>query len=262
MIKSTNSNLSPTELSELVDAYKRQMEGDNARFTSFDYCYNYFQQARKEGRTNLLAEGPQLELSVLQLGFYLASWGMYRGSTALLQHSSKVLIPVIEAIATTPPADWDADMLFEEGDTGASRLMGLYEKIEKALQFNPSKSTGNKSYSQSPTVTLITKIMLGVWGNTPAFDSYFCKGYGRSIGTGKQDFVCRQTAETWQELHSDYKSNTEISEVAEIRTKPFIEGGNTFPYPKAKLIDMAYFQHGMNLFKEQKAEPVENAFIV
>ncbi len=262
MIKSTSSNLSPTEFSQLIAAYKSQMEAHNARFTSFDYCYNYFQQARKEGRTKLLAEGPQLELSVLQLGFYLASWGMYRGSTALLQHSSKVLIPVIEAIATTPPAHWDADMLFKEGDTGASRLMGLYERIEKALQFNPSKSTGKKSYSQVPTVTLITKIMLGVWGNTPAFDSYFCKGYDRNIGIGKQENVCRQVTKTWQELCRDYSSNTEIFEVAEIRTKPFTEGGDTFPYPKAKLIDMAYFQRGMNRFKEQKAEPVKNAFIV
>lgn len=30
------------------------------------------------------------------------------------------------------------------------------------------------------SVTLVTKIMLGVFGNVPALDKYFCKGFGFS----------------------------------------------------------------------------------
>lgn len=34
----------------------------------------------------------------LQLAFYLASWGMYRGSSFLLQKDYKIYIPVVEEV--------------------------------------------------------------------------------------------------------------------------------------------------------------------
>ncbi len=253
MIKNTNSSLSLKEFSELIDAYQVQMKPDNARFTSFDYCNNYFQQARKEGRTKLLTEGPQLELSVLQLGFYLASQGMYRGSTALLQHSSRVLIPVINVIAETPPAVGNPDGLFEEDDAAVFRLMGLYKKIEDALRFTPSQNAEKEGLLKVPTATLITKIMLGIWGNTPALDSYFYKGYGKHICIGNPEMAFRQVIKIWQELRRDYGSNTEIFGELNINTKHFTEGGHTFRYPKVKLLDMAYFQRGMGLSVKKNA---------
>jgi hypothetical protein len=51
-----------------------------ARYASFDYCFNYFQEARESGDTAQLADGEHRMLSCLQLGFFLASWGMMRGS--------------------------------------------------------------------------------------------------------------------------------------------------------------------------------------
>lgn len=46
-----------------------------ARYASFDYCFNYFQFHREQGRLEDLLEGEALQLSCLHLGFYLASWG-------------------------------------------------------------------------------------------------------------------------------------------------------------------------------------------
>jgi hypothetical protein len=40
------------------------------RYASFDYCFNYFQDARDAQETAGLARGDQLELSCLHLGFY------------------------------------------------------------------------------------------------------------------------------------------------------------------------------------------------
>ena len=49
------------------------------------------------------AASSNMQLSCLQLGFYLASWGMLRGSTDLLKRSVKHLAPLVEAIADAPP---------------------------------------------------------------------------------------------------------------------------------------------------------------
>jgi hypothetical protein len=45
-------------------------------------------------------------MSCLQLGFYLASWGMMRGSGDLLQRSVRELAPVVDQIAAEPPDMW------------------------------------------------------------------------------------------------------------------------------------------------------------
>ncbi len=63
-----------------------------ARYASFDYCFNHFQ----EHRTAVAEWGEPagMEVSCLHLGFYLASWGMLRGSAELLQRSVRHLVPL------------------------------------------------------------------------------------------------------------------------------------------------------------------------
>ena len=63
-----------------------------ARYASFDYCFNHFQEARESGDAAALADGDHRMLSCLQLGFYLASWGMMCGSGDLLQLSVRDLL--------------------------------------------------------------------------------------------------------------------------------------------------------------------------
>src|ERR1700730_13232190 len=66
----------------------------NERYASFDYCFNYFQSFREAGDVPALVSPANVQLSCVQLGFYLASWGMLRGSAELLQKSARSLIPV------------------------------------------------------------------------------------------------------------------------------------------------------------------------
>lgn len=70
--------MTTSEIISAVEKYKAD-SGPNERYTSFDYCYNYFLT------TNDLEK--DIERSCLTLGFYLASWGMFRGSSFLLQKS-------------------------------------------------------------------------------------------------------------------------------------------------------------------------------
>ena len=76
--------------------------GQTDRYSSFDYCYNYFLTTKDLTK--------DIEKSCLTLGFYLASWGMYRGSSFLLQKSVKYLEPTIKYIAGIDKSIWNIDV--------------------------------------------------------------------------------------------------------------------------------------------------------
>ena len=62
----------------------------NARYRSWEHCYSNFYHARGK---------EDVDIDYLSLGLhYLASWGMYRGSSFLLQKGYKIHIPVIEEL--------------------------------------------------------------------------------------------------------------------------------------------------------------------
>ena len=71
--------------------YQSTQEDDNARYLSWEHCYKCFHDAR----TSL---SPDYDYLSLQLGFYLASWGMYRASSFLLQKDYKVHTEAVKEI--------------------------------------------------------------------------------------------------------------------------------------------------------------------
>ena len=58
--------------------YSRTKDIIFKRHVSYDFCYNYFQSFKNKEEIK-----DNMELSCLQLGFYLASWGLYRGSNQI-----------------------------------------------------------------------------------------------------------------------------------------------------------------------------------
>ena len=135
-----------------------------ARYASFDYCFNYFQNARDAQETAGLASADQLELSCLHLGFYLASWGMMRGG--LHGRSLQELVPVVQAIADEPPVTWELDVP-GYSEAGIAAVLALGDRIGTAYTFTAGP-------------VLVTKTMLGVFGCIPAFDRFFRLGFGRA----------------------------------------------------------------------------------
>lgn len=93
---------------------------------------------------------------------------MLRGSTFLLQKSVKAFENVLYTIAESDKRLWliDADNYSEEN-------------INLLLQFRSSLVHSLNSIGW-PSDILTTKIMLGVFGNTPAFDGRFKSGFGVS----------------------------------------------------------------------------------
>lgn len=210
---------------------KIDLNSPNGRYTSFDYCYNYFW--RNKG--NRLIEGDNLEKSCLVLGFYLASWGMLRGSSFLLQKSIGHYKVLIEFIAEQPDSDWWIDLPNYNEDGNVKRIIELYNGVRSSLI--PSKETGQGTQYYSHKV-LVSKVMLGVWGMIPAFDRYFCE-------TFKRYQIVNVDEKSLNQLSLFYSANKAAIEklASQYKTIDFVTGKDTnLPYSRAKIIDMYGFQ--------------------
>ena len=223
--------LDPQNIKENLDSFENGLiytkdEGRRplARYASFDYCFNYFQGF---GDKKELVHKNNIQNSCLHLGFYLASWGMYRGSTFLLQKSVKIFESLIEYIASDECDVWDIDV-DKYTDKNINKLIECGKKIEEKLDVHETKKA---------TDTLITKIMLGVFGNVPAFDGYFRSG--SNLGTFNKHSL--------KEISSFYDKYKKIisDEATRIKTFEFHEDeANDRSYTKAKIIDMIFFIEG------------------
>jgi len=213
-----------TDIELVITKYKSKSEPDD-RYTSFDYCFNYFRT------TNDLTQ--DIEKSCLVLGFYLASWGMFRGSSFLLKKSVRHFEPTIRYIATLDRSVWEIDAdNYNEKNIGT--IIKIYKDIKICLKIKDSAD-----------LTLITKILLGVFGFIPAFDNYFSNSfraiYGRQCGFRKVN------VKSLTFIKSFYESNKASIDRLSIETftTDFMTGQKTIiNYPKAKIIDMYGFTVG------------------
>lgn len=193
----------------------------DARFASFDYCFNYFQSFREAGNIPAIAKAKNIQTSCLQLGFYLASWGMLRGSSDLLKRSTRHLVPAIELIAVADKALWEIDAHCYT-ELNIQRLL----EMRRALC---------RTYPRMSDI-LVTKIMLGVFGNVPAFDTNFKKGFQ----------VATFGSKALKQIATFYNENATVIDKYRIPTLDFASGKPTARhYTRAKVIDMAFFIEGI-----------------
>ena len=197
-----------------------------AQISQFDYCYNYFYSFYKKRKIKDIANKKNLQISCLQLGFYLANFGMMRGSTVLSKKSLGYLIPLIELISRSKRKLWKIDV-----DSYSD------ENIHALLKCKESIADGK--ILEKASETLVTKIMLGVYGNIPAFDTYFRRGF-KSLGVNTVD------EQSLSNIHKFYDEKKEEIDAIEIFTHDFPkEVATKIKYTKARLIDMYGFQKGL-----------------
>lgn len=212
------------DLEEVVNNFRIQPNPTQC-YTSFDYCYNYFRNSKHLSY--------EIEISCLVLGFYLASWGMYRGSSFLLQKSVKHFEPVIQYISSLDKIVWEIDV-DNYDEKNIHKILEIYKNTKNCVI-----TSGNAD------ITLITKISLGVFGFIPAFDNYFCNTF-REIYTGQCGFrAVNEKSLTF--IKKFYVENTAVINKlsSETFTTDFATGEKTvLNYPKAKIIDMYGFFYG------------------
>ena len=203
---------------------KNKGRNSDERYASFDFCYNYFYSFYKRNKLDELADEKNLQISCLQLGFYLASWGMMRGSSFLLEKSIKNYKNLIITISKMNPKLWEIDV-DNYDEENIKLLLNCKKQIIEVL-----------GKENKPSDILVTKIMLGVFANVPAYDGNFKKFL-------KKNQYCQTFNKiSLNQIKIFYEENKEIFDSFEIPTFDFLtSSGTNNIYTKAKLIDMCGF---------------------
>ena len=218
-------------IDELISAaqtfYDDARANENGRSRSWEHCYRVFRDAR-------IDPSPDYDYLSLHLAFYLASWGMYRGSSFLLQKDYKVLVPIVEEILKS-----EYDCLFGLACVGLrdsevqKRLKEL--RVDIAEHFGPIRDevAGRKVLS-SVSPVLITKILMGTLGCVPAYDRFFQDG-AKYLGLEHNSYK----EKSLRELADFYEEHNDRLEEARrgMWTDDLI-------YPQMKLLDMGFWQIG------------------
>lgn len=206
------------------DALKKDANG---RYRSWEHCYKCFHDSRK-------SSAPDYDYLSLHLAFYLASWGMYRGSSFLLQKDYKVHIPVVKELLKP---EYDCLFGIECRDLRKDSVQNKLKALASSLSVHyekERKSVKEKETNSKVSPTLITKILMGTLGCVPAYDRYFIDGIkDQKVSTGN----CNM--KSLLRLVDFYESNYDRLEDA--RQGLTVYG---LPYPQMKLLDMGFWQIG------------------
>ena len=204
--------------------YNETVEDPHGRYLSWQHCYNAFTTNR-----GVLDENT-FDYLALHLAFYLASWGMYRGSSFLLQKDYKVHIPVVKILMEekyNSLVGITAEELIK--DENLTLLEDVSARIRRAYADEKPSIEG---ITNNATDTLITKIILGTLGCVPAYDRYYVqavKQYGISVGGYNKESV-RDVAKYYLSHKDDFETVR-----AELSTRGV-------EYPVMKLMDMCMWQ--------------------
>lgn len=207
--------------------YDEIIRDPHARYLSWEHCYSYFQA----NRINPTAE--TLDLMCLHLAWYLASWGMLRGSAFLLRKDYKVHMPVIKLLISEEYEDLNACSAKHlcEVET-VNKIMELSHRID-SIYWHITSETGEGHHASD---TLITKILLGTLGCVPAYDRFFKDGLSISNVAPQ-----RYGKSSLLQLANYYVNHEE--ELEDFRKQ--ISAGKT-AYTPMKIIDMCFWQLGFD----------------
>ena len=204
--------------------FNETIKDSHGRYLSWCHCYNAF----KDNRGN--RDEKTVDYLALHLAFYLASWGMYRGSSFLLQKDYKVHIPVVEIILEekyAPILGITAEGLMED-----DKLDLLEDVSARIRQAYANEQPSFEGVTNNATDTLVTKILLGALGCVPAYDRYYVQAvrqYGISVGE-----YDRRSVRDVARYYLQYKDEFE-----HVRAELSAYGTE---YPVMKIMDMCLWQ--------------------
>ena len=218
-------------IDELISAaqtfYDDARANENGRSRSWEHCYRVFRDARND-------PSPDYDYLSLHLAFYLASWGMYRGSCFILQKDYKVHTPIVEEILKP---EYDclfglacADLRKPEVQT---TLKTVYDNIANYFDRIRKEVAGHEVASPVSPI-LITKILMGTLGCVPAYDRFFQDGVATyKVTTAEYSLESVRKLAKFYEAHNDRLEEARLG----MRTEDLV-------YPQMKLLDMGFWQVG------------------
>ena len=227
-------------IDELINAaqtfYDDARADENGRSRSWEHCYAVFRDARTD-------PSPDYDYLSLHLAFYLASWGMYRGSSFLLQKDYKVHTPIVEEILKP---EYDCLFGLACADVRNSDVREQYTKLYKYIvgYFDPirEKVAGRKVTTPVSPV-LITKILMGTLGCVPAYDRFFQDGVATyKVTTQEYSLKSVLRLVDFYEEHNDRLEEARRGMQCEDLT-----------YPQMKVLDMGFWQIGYDEATKESA---------
>lgn len=221
--------------------YNELRENENGRYRSWEHCYTCFCDARK-------MEKPDYDYLSLMLAFYLASWGMYRGSSFLLQKDYKVHIPVVKEIMKTKYDCLVGIKCAEFREPKVKKLVfeDLYDSLKRYYK-KVRASVVDKEPKQEISDVLITKILMGTLACVPAYDRYFVAGIKKEqVSTGNY------SEKSIIKLVDFYEKNNKELEAV----RKGLRVGKR-EYPQMKMVDMGFWQIGFDLDMNKGIQKVQ-----
>jgi len=218
-------------IDELIDAaqtfYEDARRDKNGRSRSWEHCYRVFRDARTD-------PSPDCDYLSLHLAFYLASWGMYRGSSFLLQKDYKVLVPIVEEVLKP---EYDCLFGLECTDVRESEVQGSLKELGDYIAEHFGLIRDEVAGREVPTPVspvLITKILMGTLGCVPAYDRFFVDGIKKYRVTTQE-----YSRNSLLKLVGFYEEHNDRLEEARRGMRV-----GDLTYPQMKLLDMGFWQVG------------------
>lgn len=199
----------------------------HARYLSWEHCYGFF------AKNHVNPNEEQLDLMCLHLAWYLASWGMLRGSSFLLQKDYRIHLPVVKLLVSEefrelydcPIEKYTESEILDKIISLSSKIIELY----KGLTIDVGDGEGRNASD-----TLVTKILLGTVGCTPAYDRFFKSGL--SVSNIAQQ---RYGKKSMQQLVMYYIDHYDQFEACRQKISE-----NRITYTPMKILDMCFWQIG------------------
>lgn len=195
----------------ILKFYSEIQRNPHHRYKSWEHCYKYF-----------CLKDPEPNYACLHLAFYLASWGMYRGSSFLLDRDYQIHLPIVGRLLT------------ERNSLQGKGVLEIEEKTDHIFELI---AWIEKQYDVPPTDTLVTKILLGTLACTPAYDINFVKG----LRLKKLNYS-RLNVTNFKAMLDFVKRPANLDQFEEAQAE--IKGIGETSYPIMKLVDMYFWQLG------------------
>jgi len=215
----------------VLRSYEDMLHDPYHRDRSWEHCFGFFKTLQHR------RDETAIDMATLHLAFYLASWGMYRGSSQLLQKDYRVhSLVVSELLEEKYNALWQIDLATIDYHAPEVRLV---------IQLAGKLGQIYLSLGISPTPTLLTKVLLGTYACIPAYDTLFVNGvaYWNKLPESHQPkFPTRFGINSYRGLIEFYRSHKQDFDMAQ---DTIAQGGMV--YPPMKLVDMYFWNLGSQL---------------
>lgn len=207
------------------------------RYRSWDNCHLAF------------GTSVQADSHVLELAFYLASWGMYRGSSGLLQKNHLIHKGAVDILFSNEGQKLKCTSTNEVAKHSINGILNLKEKLANHYRDIQFKKGVDKRKPISPTDTLLSKILLGTLGCVPAYDRYFIDGL-KEKKIGNRTFNNTSLNELFDFIDMNKTEITDAQKFIFIKTKQH--------YPVMKIVDMYFWQIGYGKELKEKQQKNKN----